>query len=127
MEKATKAKLIEEIQNLPDGSTFVFVAAEPAENENENAQMITAVGCSLAELGGFLCSALHDAFIEAGIKPRAGFAYADALCKTILRSCADASSEVLKNLPADEREAELRGMLSELLSDTEEGQTDAEG
>ena len=127
MEKATKAKLIEEIQNLPDGSTFVFVAAEPAENENENAQMITAVGCSLAELGGFLCSALHDAFIEAGIKPRAGFAYADALCKTILRSCADASSEVLKNLPADEREAELRGMLSELLSDTKEEQTDAEG
>ena len=126
MEKATKAKLIEEIQNLPDGSTFVFVAAEPAENENENAQMITAVGCSLAELGGFLCSALHDTFIEAGIRPRAGRAYADALCKTILRSCADASSEVLKNLPADEREAELRGMLSELLSDTEEGQTDAE-
>ena len=127
MEKATKAKLIEEIQNLPDGSTFVFVAAEPAENEKENAQTITAVGCSLVELGGFLCSALHDAFIEAGIKPRAGFAYADALCKTILRSCADASAEVLKNLPADEREAELRGMLQELLSDTEEGQTDAEG
>ena len=127
MEKATKAKLIEEIQNLPDGSSFVFVAAEPAENENENAQMITAVGCSLAELGGFLCSALHDTFIEAGIRPRAGRAYADALCKTILRSCADASSEVLKNLPADEREAELRGMLSELLNDTEEGQTDAEG
>ena len=126
MEKATKAKLIEKIQNLPDGSTFVFVAAEPAENENENAQMITAVGCSLVALGGFICSALHDAFIEAGIKPRAGFAYANALCKTILRSCADASSEVLKNLPADEREAELRGMLQELLSDTEEGQTDAE-
>ena len=125
MEKATKAKLIEEIQNLPDGSTFVFVAAEPA--EKENAQMTTAVGCSLAELGGFLCSALHDTFIEAGIKPRAGFAYADALCKTILRSCADASAEVLKNLPADEREAELRGMLQKLLSDTEEGQTDAEG
>ena len=125
MEKATKAKLIEEIQNLPDGSSFVFVAAEPA--ENENAQMITAVGCSLAELGGFLCEALREAFIEAGIKPRAGFAYADALCKTILRSCADASSEVLKNLPADEREAELRGMLSELLSDTKEEQTDAEG
>lgn len=127
MEKATKAKLIEEIQNLPDGSTFVFVAAEPAENENENAQMITAVGCSLAELGGFLCSALHDTFIEAGIRPRAGRAYADALCKTVFRSCADASAEVLKNLPADEREAELRGMLQELLSDTEEGQTDAEG
>lgn len=127
MEKATKAKLIEEIQNLPDGSTFVFVAAEPAENENENAQMITAVGCSLAELGGFLCSALHDTLIEAGIRPRAGRAYADALCKTMLRSCADASAEVLKNLPADEREAELRGMLQELLSDTEEGQTDAEG
>lgn len=127
MEKATKAKLIEEIQNLPDGSTFVFVAAEPAENENENAQMITAVGCSLAELGGFLCSALHDTFIEAGIRPRAGRAYADALCKTVFRSCADASAEVLKNLPADEREAELRGMLLELLNDTEEGQTDAEG
>lgn len=127
MEKATKAKLIEEIQNLPDGSTFVFVAAEPAENENENAQIITAVGCSLAELGGFLCSALHDTFIEAGIRPRAGRAYADALCKTVFRSCADASAEVLKNLPADEREAELRGMLQELLSDTEEGQTDAEG
>lgn len=127
MEKDTKAKLIEEIQNLPDGSTFVFVAAEPAENENENAQMITAVGCSLAELGGFLCSALHDTFIEAGIRPRAGRAYADALCKTVFRSCADASAEVLKNLPADEREAELRGMLQELLSDTEEGQTDAEG
>ena len=125
MEKATKAKLIEEIQNLPDGSSFVFVAAEPA--ENENAQMITAVGCSLAELGGFLCEALREAFIEAGIRPRAGCAYADALCKTLLRSCADASSEVLKNLPADEREAELRGMLQELLSDTEEGQTDAEG
>ena len=127
MEKATKAKLIEEIQNLPDGSTFVFVAAEPAENENENAQMITAVGCSLAELGGFLCEALREAFIEAGIRPRAGRAYADALCKTVFRSCADASAEVLKNLPADEREAELRGMLQELLSDTEEGQTDAEG
>lgn len=125
MEKATKAKLIEEIQNLPDGSSFVFVATEP--DEKENAQTITAVGCSLVALGGFICSALHDAFIEAGIKPRAGFAYANALCKTILRSCADASSEVLKNLPADEREAELRGMLSELLSDTEEGQTDAEG
>ena len=125
MEKATKAKLIEEIQNLPDGSTFVFVAAEPA--EKENVQMITAIGCCLAELGGFICSALHDAFIEAGIKPRAGFAYADALCKTLFRSCADASAEVLKNLPADEREAELRGMLQELLSDTEEGQTDAEG
>lgn len=127
MEKATKAKLIEEIQNLPDGSTFVFVAAEPAENENENAQMITAVGCSLAELGGFLCAALRETFIEAGIRPRAGRAYADALCKTVFRSCADASAEVLKNLPADEREAELRGMLQELLSDTEEGQTDAEG
>ena len=127
MEKATKAKLIEEIENLSDGSSFVFVAAEPAENENENAQMITAVGCSLAELGGFLCSALHDTFIEAGIRPRAGRAYADALCKTIFRSCADASAEVLKNLPADEREAELRGMLLELLNDTEEGQTDAEG
>lgn len=125
MEKATKAKLIEEIQNLPDGSSFIFVATEP--DEKENAQTITAVGCSLVALGGFICSALHDAFIEAGIKPRAGFAYANALCKTILRSCADASSEVLKNLPADEREAELRGMLSELLSDTEEGQTDAEG
>lgn len=125
MEKATKAKLIEEIQNLPDGSSFIFVATEP--DEKENAQTITAVGCSLAELGGFICSALHDAFIEAGIKPRAGFAYANALCKTILRSCADASAEVLKNLPADEREAELRGMLLELLSDTEEGQTDAEG
>lgn len=125
MEKATKAKLIEEIQNLPDGSSFVFVATEP--DEKENAQTITAVGCSLVALGGFICSALHDAFIEAGIKPRAGFAYADALCKTILRSCADASAEVLKNLPADEREAELRGMLQELLSDTEEGQTDAEG
>ena len=124
MEKATKAKLIEEIQNLPDGSSFVFVATEP--DEKENAQTITAVGCSLVALGGFICSALHDAFIEAGIKPRAGFAYANALCKTILRSCADASSEVLKNLPADEREAELRGMLQELLSDTEEGQTDAE-
>lgn len=125
MEKATKAKLIEEIQNLPDGSSFVFVATEP--DEKENAQTITAVGCSLVALGGFICSALHDAFIEAGIKPRAGFAYANALCKTILRSCADASSEVLKNLPADEREAELRGMLSELLDNTEEGQTDAEG
>ena len=124
MEKATKAKLIEEIQNLPDGSSFVFVAAEPA--ENENAQMITAVGCSLAELGGFLCEALREAFIEAGIKPRAGFAYADALCKTIFRSCADASAEVLKNLPADERKAELSEMLLELLGDTEEGQTDAE-
>ena len=125
MEKATKAKLIEEIQNLPDGSSFVFVATEP--DEKENAQTITAVGCSLVALGGFICSALHDAFIEAGIKPRAGFAYANALCKTILRSCADASSEVLKNLPADEREAELRGMLQELLSDTKEEQTDAEG
>ena len=126
MEKATKAKLIEEIQNLPDGSTFVFVAAEPAENENENAQMITAIGCNLADLAGFICEALHDAFIEAGIKPRAGRAYAEALCKTVFRSCADASAEVLKNLPADEREAELRGMLSELLDNTEEGQTDAE-
>lgn len=125
MEKATKAKLIEKIQNLPDGSSFVFVAAEP--DEKENAQTITAVGCSLAELGGFICSALHDAFIEAGIKPRAGCAYADALCKTLLRSCADASAEVLKNLPADERKAELRGMLLELLDDTKEGQTDAEG
>lgn len=125
MEKATKAKLIEEIENLPDGSSFVFVAAEPA--ENENAQMITAVGCSLAELGGFLCEALREAFVEAGIRPRAGRAYAEALCKTILRSCADASAEVLKNLPADEREAELRGMLLELLNGTEEGQTDAEG
>lgn len=124
MEKATKAKLIEEIQNLPDGSSFVFVAAEP--DEKEHAQTITAIGCCLAELGGFICSALHDAFIEAGIKPRAGFAYANALCKTILRSCADASAEVLKNLPADEREAELRGMLLELLDNTEEGQTDAE-
>ena len=125
MKKATKAKLIEEIQNLPDGSTFVFVAAEP--DEKENAQMTTAIGCSLADLAGFICEALHDAFIEAGIKPRAGRAYADALCKTVFRSCADASAEVLKNLPADEREAELRGMLQELLSDTEEGQTDAEG
>lgn len=125
MEKATKAKLIEEIQNLPDGSSFVFVAAEP--DEKENAQMITAVGCCLAELGGFICEVLREAFIEAGIGPRAGYAYADALCKTILRSCADASAEVLKNLPVNEREAELRGMLSELLSDTEEGQTDAEG
>ena len=124
MEKATKAKLIEEIQNLPDGSTFVFVAAEP--DEKENAQMITAIGCSLADLGGFICGALREAFIEAGIKPRAGFAYADALCKTILRSCADASAEVLKNLPADERKAELSEMLLELLGDTEEGQTDAE-
>ena len=125
MEKATKAKLIEEIQNLPDGSTFVFVAAEP--DEKENAQMITAIGCNLADLAGFICEALHDAFIEAGIKPRAGRAYAEALCKTVFRSCADASAEVLKNLPADEREAELRGMLLELLNDTEEGQTDAEG
>ena len=125
MEKATKAKLIEEIQNLPDGSTFVFVAAEP--DEKENAQMITAVGCSLAELGGFLCEALREAFIEAGIKPRAGRAYAEALCKTVFRSYVDASAEVLKNLPADEREAELRGMLLELLSDTEEEQTDVEG
>ena len=125
MEKATKAKLIEEIQNLPDGSTFVFVAAEP--DEKEHAQTITAIGCSLADLGGFICGALRDAFIEAGIRPRAGRAYADALCKTVFRSCADASAEVLKNLPADEREAELRGMLQELLSDTEEGQTDAEG
>ena len=124
MEKATKAKLIEEIENLPDGSTFVFVAAEPA--EKERVQMTTAIGCSLAELGGFICSALHDAFIEAGIRPRAGRAYADALCKTLLRSCADASAEVLKNLPADERKAELREMLLELLGDTEEGQTDAE-
>ena len=125
MEKATKAKLIEEIENLSDGSSFVFVAAEPA--ENENAQMITAVGCSLAELGGFLYEALREAFIEAGIRPRAGRAYADALCKTVFRSCVDASAEVLKNLPADEREAELRGMLLELLSDTEEEQTDVEG
>ena len=124
MEKATKAKLIEEIQNLPDGSTFVFVAAEP--DEKENAQMITAIGCSLADLGGFICGALHDAFIEAGIRPRAGRAYADALCKTVFRSCADASAEVLKNLPADEREAELSEMLLELLNDIEEGQTDAE-
>ena len=125
MEKATKAKLIEEIQNLPDGSTFVFIAAEP--DEKEDAQTITTVGCSLAELGGFVCSALHDTFIEAGIRPRAGRAYADALCKTIFRSCADASAEVLKNLPADEREAELSEMLLELLNDIEEGQTDAEG
>ena len=125
MEKATKAKLIEEIQNLPDGSTFVFIAAEP--DEKEDAQTITAVGCSLADLGGFICGALHDAFIEAGIRPRAGRAYADALCKTIFRSCADASAEVLKNLPADEREAELSEMLLELLNDIEEGQTDAEG
>ena len=125
MEKATKAKLIEEIQNLPDGSTFVFIAAEP--DEKEDAQTITAVGCSLADLAGFICGALHDAFIEAGIKPRAGRAYADALCKTIFRSCADASAEVLKNLPADEREAELSEMLLELLNDIEEGQTDAEG
>lgn len=124
MEKATKAKLIEEIQNLPDGSTFVFVAAEP--DEKENAQMITAIGCNLADLAGFICEALHDAFIEAGIKPRAGRAYAEALCKTVFRSCADASAEVLKNLPADEREAELSEMLLELLGDTEEGQTDAE-
>ena len=124
MEKATKAKLIEEIQNLPDGSTFVFVAAEPA--EKENAQMITAIGCNLADLAGFICEALRDAFIEAGIKPRAGRAYAEALCKTVFRSCADASAEVLKNLPADEREAELSEMLLELLGDTEEGQTDAE-
>ena len=125
MEKATKAKLIEEIQNLPDGSSFIFVATEP--DEKENAQMITAIGCNLADLAGFICEALHDTFIEAGIRPRAGRAYADALCKTIFRSCADASAEVLKNLPADEREAELRGMLLELLNDTEEGQTDAEG
>lgn len=125
MEKATKAKLIEEIQNLPDGSTFVFVAAEP--DEKEKAQMITAIECSLADLGGFICGALRDMFIEAGIRPRAGCAYADALCKTLLRSCADASAEVLKNLPADERKAELRGMLLELLSDTEEEQTDVEG
>ena len=124
MEKSTKAKLIEEIQNLPDGSTFVFVAAEPT--EKENAQMTTAIGCSLADLAGFICEALHDAFIEAGIKPRAGRAYAEALCKTVFRSCADASAEVLKNLPADEREAELRGMLLDLLNDTEEEQTDAE-
>lgn len=125
MDKAAKAKLIEEIQELPDDSAFVFVATEP--DEKENAQTIIAVGCSLAELGGLFCSALHDAFIEAGIRPRAGRAYANALCKTIRKTCADASAEVLKNLPADEREAELRGMLLELLSDTEEGQTDAEG
>ncbi|MCI7631611.1 MAG: hypothetical protein SOR56_02210 [Oscillospiraceae bacterium] len=126
MDKTTKAKLIEEIQNLPDDSAFIFVAAEP--DEKEDAQTIIAVGCSLAELGGFICSALHDAFIEAGIRPRAGRAYADALCKTILKACASANAEVLKNLPDDERATELLGMMQDFLeTDTEEGQTDAEG
>lgn len=120
MEKATKAKLIEEIQNLPDGSSFVFVAAEPA--EKENAQTITAVGCCLAELGGLFCSALHDAFIEAGIRPRAGRAYANALSKIIIQTCADANAEVLANLPGDERKAELLGMMQDLLGDTEEAE-----
>lgn len=125
MDKAAKAKLIEEIQELPDDSAFVFVATEP--DEKENAQTIIAVGCSLAELGGLFCSALHDAFIEAGIRPRAGRAYANALCKTILKTCAGANAEVLANLPGDERKAELLGMMQDLLGDTEEGQTDAEG
>lgn len=120
MDKTTKAKLIEEIQNLPDDSAFIFVAAEP--DEKEDAQTIIAVGCSLAELGGFICSALHDAFIEAGIRPRAGRAYANALCKTILKACASANAEVLKNLPEDELKAELRGMMQELLRDTEEAE-----
>lgn len=120
MDKAAKAKLIEEIQELPDDSAFVFVATEP--DEKENAQTIIAVGCSLAELGGFICSALHDAFIEAGIRPRAGRAYADALCKTILQTCASANSEVLKNLPDDERATELLGMMQDLLGDTEEAE-----
>lgn len=120
MDKATKEKLIEEIQNLPDGSAFVFVAAEPS--EKEVAQTIIAVGCSLAELGGFICSALHDAFIEAGIRPRAGRAYADALCKTILQTCASANAEVLANLPDDERATELLGMMQDLLGDTEEAE-----
>lgn len=120
MDKAAKEKLIEEIQNLPDDSAFIFVAAEP--DEKEDAQTIIAVGCSLAELGGFICSALHDAFVEAGIRPRAGRAYADALCKTILKACASANAEVLKNLPEDELKAELRGMMQELLRDTEEAE-----
>lgn len=120
MDKTTKAKLIEEIQNLPDDSAFIFVAAEP--DEKEDAQTIIAVGCSLAELGGFICSALHDAFIEAGIRPRAGRAYANALCKTILQACASANAEVLKNLPDDERATELLGMMQDLLGDTEEAE-----
>lgn len=120
MDKTTKAKLIEEIQNLPDDSAFIFVVAEP--DEKEDAQTIIAVGCSLAELGGFICSALHDAFIEAGIRPRAGRAYANALCKTILQACASANAEVLKNLPNDERATELLGMMQDLLGDTEEAE-----
>lgn len=120
MDKAAKEKLIEEIQELPDDSAFVFVATEP--DEKENAQTIIAVGCSLAELGGLICSALHDAFIEAGIRPRAGLAYANALCKTIIQTCTDANAEVLKNLPEDELKAELRGMMQDLLRDTEEAE-----
>lgn len=120
MDKATKEKLIEEIQNLPDDSAFIFVAAEP--DEKEDTQTIIAVGCSLAELGGFICSALHDAFIEAGIGPHAGRAYANALCKTILQTCASANAEVLKNLPDDERATELLGMMQDLLGDTEEAE-----
>lgn len=120
MDKAAKEKLIEEIQELPDDSAFVFVATEP--DEKENAQTIIAVGCSLAELGGLICSALHDAFIEAGIRPRAGRAYANALCKTILQTCASANAEVLKNLPDDERATELLGMMQDLLGDTEEAE-----
>lgn len=120
MDKAAKEKLIEEIQELPDDSAFVFVATEP--DEKENAQTIIAVGCSLAELGGLFCSALHDSFIEVGIRPRAGRAYANALCKTIIQTCTDANAEVLKNLPEDELKAELRGMMQELLRDTEEAE-----
>lgn len=98
MDKTTKAKLIEEIQNLPDDSAFIFVVAEP--DEKEDAQTI----------------------IEAGIRPRAGRAYANALCKTILQACASANAEVLKNLPDDERATELLGMMQDLLGDTEEAE-----
>lgn len=110
-----KEQLKTEIDGLPEGSKVFLSAISPIEVDENAAEVMTTLHGSLADLIELISHGVKEALIECGLKPTAGAKFVATLSRRIAQASAEAGRKVLEGMSKDERDAELKVMLDEML------------
>lgn len=111
-----KAQLKEMIDALEERHSVCLIIADLQSDETAATDIDVGIhNVSMRKFANLLCIGLKEAMIEARMAPVIGAKYIAELHRAVTRAGADASAEVLKTMPEDEKIAELDAMLEDLL------------